>query len=207
MAIKNIIFDYGNVLLNLDPEATVNGFRELLTVDYDFYSGSGLNETFTDFETGSISTDHFINRLMDHAPVGTTEIQLIEIWNKMLLDLPRPRIDMLIRLKSAYNVYLLSNTNEIHIKFANKYLERTYPKINFEKDCFHKVYYSYKMGKRKPNLDIYEVVIKEESLKPDETMFIDDNLANIEAARQLGLLTHHHDPKTDILQVVERLLW
>lgn len=192
--------------MDLNPQATVEGLNKLLTVDYDFYSGSGLNQTFTDFEMGLISSDEFVTRLSKHAPPGTSDTEIIEIWNRMLLELPRERIEMLLLLKKKYKVFLLSNTNEIHINYINEYLRQTYPDIEFETACFHRVYYSYRMGNRKPNLSIYKDLLEKESILPEETIFIDDNIDNIHAARKIGLSAHHHNPEDDLIQVVGRLL-
>ncbi len=204
--IKAIIFDFGNVLLNLNPEATALAFQEKLGISYNFDECGGLDNTFQLLETNEISPEEFISVIIKNCRIKTDKVEILNMWNSMLLDLPKERLNMLKELKTRYKVFLLSNTNSIHIDFVNAYLEEQYPEIDFEEDCFDKVYYSFRMGDRKPNPSIYTTLLNQEGIKAEETIFIDDNEKNILAARELGMNTILHDPKDEIVTVIKQYI-
>lgn len=193
--IKNIIFDLGAVIINIDTERTANAMKELGFNDPASPAG-GFEQSYTLFkqldlfdqlEKGLIGPDYFRNELRKHIKDKVEDYKLDVAWGAMLLDFPQERIELIKELKKRYNVYLLSNTNEIHYKqYSNDFLNQ----YGFEFDnLFVKAYYSFQMGTRKPEFDIFKKVISENKMNPRETLFIDDLQINIESAKKAGLQT------------------
>jgi len=189
--IKNIIFDLGGVILNIDYQATNKAFTDLGVTDFhSLFSQFKGNKLFDDLETGKVSNEEFLTEMQKHTPAGTTEQQIIDAWNAMLLDFPLRRLQILQQLRQHYSLYLLSNTNAIHMAAFNKILEesRGIPSLAA---FFDKAYYSHLIGYRKPDKKSYQLVLDENGLKPEETLFIDDTLPNIEGATAVGVQTIH----------------
>ncbi len=188
--IKNIIFDLGGVILNIDYTLTAKSFIELGLVNFDLiYSKAKQNKTFDDFETGKLSVKQFRNELRKYLP-AISDKDIDSSWNAMLLDLPPQRITVLQNLGKKYRIFLLSNTNFIHIKAFTKYINSKYGSQVF-KDLFQKVYYSCEIGKRKPDSNCFNFVLKENGLKAAETLFVDDSIQHINGAKEVGMKTLH----------------
>jgi len=206
--IKNIIFDLGGVLLNINMNMTVEAFKKLGLSDFDqLYSPSAQKELFDDFETGKISTKVFREKVNQISGKSLTDEEIDNAWNAMLLDLPKERLELLDKLWAENRLFLLSNTNELHISAYSKYLLKEFGFPNLS-HLFEKEYYSYKTGMRKPNADIFERVLKENNLLAKETLFIDDSLQHIEGAAKCGIQTIWLDIKggktvLDIFRVAE----
>ena len=187
---KNIIFDFGGVIINIDYQATIEAFKKLGISDFDaMYSQATQSDLFDNIETGRISPQQFINGMLDFLPKGVTANQVVHAWNAMILDIPKERIEFLLELKKTHSIFLLSNTNSIHIDKAI----RAWNKVS-ETDInstFQMVYLSHEMGMRKPHVEIFERVCTEQNLNPSETLFIDDSIQHIEGARKAGLNAHH----------------
>ncbi len=201
--IKNIIFDLGNVLLNIDESASYKAIEALLDPSkcVDIYQ-----TVFYPFEKGEISEESFFNRLQRRSvKVDHVEIYC-KAWNAMFLDFPPVRLELLIALRQKYRVFLLSNTNITHIRFVRKLLERENQITEFETRFFEKVYYSYEIGMRKPDREIYEFVLKDAALIAEQTLFVDDKIENVEAAKNLGIQAHHHHPSGEISEVIYQWL-
>lgn len=188
---KNIIFDFGGVILNLDYKRTINAFRGL-GVQYFDKSYSQLNQTdlFDKFERGEISSSDFRNGLRNAFNDTVSDEKLDSAWNAMLLDLPKERLLLLERLYSEKRISLLSNTNEIHVQAFESELKRNHD-LNDLTSYFNQVYYSCRMGMRKPESRIFEFVMNQQKYIPAETLFIDDSPQHIEGARKVGLNAHH----------------
>lgn len=184
-----VIFDYGGVIINIDYQATLKAFKKLGISDIDaMYSQAAQSNLFSDFETGMISPQFFINQLLSFAPVGTTPNQIVHAWNAMILDVPKESIVLLERLKTeGYRIFLLSNTNSLHIDLANRRWDLVSDKS--PKELFEKVYYSHEVNMRKPTVEIFQKVIDENELKPENTLFIDDSIQHIEGAEKANLNT------------------
>jgi epoxide hydrolase-like predicted phosphatase len=183
--ITTIIFDLGGVILNLDQDRTLRAFKRL---GVDLEDINEMSTIFSDFEVGKINANDFRQAIMTHLKGNATENEIDAAWNAMLLDLPTERLTYLKFLRKNFNVHLLSNTNSIHIDAFNKYLLDEHPNIDWYAQ-FDKVYYSYEIGFRKPNKDIYEFVLQENNLKPHECLFIDDLKANLNGAGHVGMHT------------------
>ena len=182
--IDTIIFDFGDIFINLDKEATPLALKKLGLKEWN----SNLDTLNLDFEKGKISEMEFIIGLQNYIPNASIH-QIREAWNAILLDFPLYRLEFLQMLSQKYRLFLLSNTDSIHIE---RFQHRA--GISFYRDfyqCFEKVYFSYELGMRKPDADIFEFVIKEHNLLLKNTLFVDDNLQNIESVEKLGLQVWH----------------
>ena len=188
---KNIIFDFGGVILNLDYQHTINAFRELGVEDFD-QSYSQLNQTdlFDKFERGEVSPESFRNGLKIAFDKPVSDIEIDRAWNAMLLDLPTERLQVLDRLRLEKRVSLLSNTNEIHVQAFEAILKNAHGLENLN-SFFDQVYYSCRTGMRKPEKRIFDLVINEQGYLPEETLFIDDSPQHIEGALKVGLSAYH----------------
>ena len=194
--VKNIIFDLGGVLLNLDVAQTRNAFIKLGLKQIDELFRIGHAEGFfKDYEVGAISDEEFVEKARQLSLPGTSSSQVIDAWNVMLLDFPAERVQFLDQLKNKYRLFLFSNTNAIHLKYFQKSYQDVYGRAM--DDLFEKAYYSHVINHRKPDVAAFEYVINDSKLHAAETLFIDDALVNVEGARQAGLqAVHLTDGKT-----------
>jgi len=188
--IKNIIFDYGNVIFEIDFLKAQDALLQLGIPDIEtFFGHKGHDNLFSELETGAISPAEFRDGIRLAAQNPDLKDQEIDAaWNSLLIGVPENVHDVLIEVKQKYRTFLLSNTNEIHYNYILDYLKRTY-KIENNDDLFEKAYYSQLMLLRKPNVEIFERVIKENGLVPNETLFIDDSPQHLVGAKQAGLNT------------------
>ncbi|OHX66848.1 HAD family hydrolase [Flammeovirga pacifica] len=195
MSYEAIIFDLGGVILNLRYENTLEKFSEILQKPVSpFYTKKEQTTLFDEYEKGNISSDDFRKGIRDLVNEPITDDQIDEAWNAMLLDLPVERIDMLKEVAKKYRIFLLSNTNEIHINAFNDIVKNTLGEdFGDFKNLFEKGYYSYEMSDRKPHPSIFETVIKENDLDKSTTLFIDDSIQHVEGAKKAGLHAHHLD--------------
>ena len=187
--IKHIIFDLGGVILNIDYALTQQAFIEAgIPKIKELYSQMQQSTIFDDLETGKIDTAAFVEAIKKVAPAPVTDEKIIAAWNSLILDFPIRRLQILQQLSLHYNLFLLSNTNEIHETAFNDVLMRTcgFPNIGV---FFDKVYLSHRVGLRKPMKEIFELVLNENNLRPEETLFIDDSPQHIEVAKSLGIQT------------------
>ena len=189
MAIKNIIFDLGGVLLNIDFNKTKKAFENLGVKDFDsFYTKDSANPVFEALETGDISAEEFYAALQKHCTAGTSFSQIKAAWNEILIDFRKESIAALPELATRYTIYLLSNTNSIHHAAFTAMFEKEFNGKNFDSH-FTRAYYSHTLQKRKPYPETYSYVINDAGMIEAETLFIDDSFANIEGADKAGLQT------------------
>lgn len=199
--IKNIIFDLGGVILNIDYNLTSRAFNNLGLTDFDEkYSQAKQNHLFDNLETGKILPHEFRKELKTYFSQSVSDSELDNAWNAMLLDLPVERIELLKRLKLKYRLFLLSNTNAIHFRAYSVYLEQTFGANLFD-EIFDKQYLSFQLGLRKPDKEIFELVINENNLVPAETLFIDDSIQHIEGSRNTGIRGYHLNSPETILDI------
>lgn len=190
--IKNIIFDLGGVIIDIDYQATTKAFEKLGIDDFNTrYSQLNQTALFDDFEKGIISSQHFINKLMDIVPKGVTPNQIVSAWNAMLGKIPAQKIQLLNHVRSTHRIFMLSNTNALHLPVVNKFWREITPLEM--RDLFEQVYLSFEIGMRKPDKEIFEWVCKENNLNPENTLFIDDSPQHIEGAKSAGLKTHFYE--------------
>ncbi len=195
MPIKNLIFDLGGVILDIDYSAPIVEFAKLGIHNLEsIYSIAQPDPMYSLYETGKISTNEFMNYLQSKSPTGTSTEAILNAWNAILVGLPPHRIETLIQLKHRYRIYLLSNINELHIaEFENIY-QQHFPNGSIH-DVMDEVYYSCRIGKRKPEPASFLHIIDEQGLIPEETLFIDDSADNVKGAQQVGLMTYQVIPK------------
>ena len=194
---KNIIFDFGGVILNIDYMLTVAAFQKIGIPNFEtFFSQAQQTELFNLYEKGKISSQELRNQLKTYCVEHTDDKTINSAWNTMLLDLPAERLNLLVKLRKTHRTFLLSNTNEIHINEFNSYFLKQYNQPNLS-SFFEKIYLSYEIGMRKPDAEIFNFVLSENNLNPNETLFIDDSIQHIESAKKLGIQTYWLDVKKE----------
>jgi HAD superfamily hydrolase (TIGR01509 family) len=185
--IKNIIFDLGGVILNLDNRRTEDAFTSLGVKDIRSYFGHGhASSFFKEYEVGRISDQQFVDSIRQLTGLSVSDTAIVDSWNALLLDFPPERIQLLRQLRKSYRLFLFSNTNALHLAA----LRQTYSNA-FDGGCledhFEKTYYSHLLGMRKPDRESFEYILQENQLNAAETMFVDDAIINVEGAEQVGL--------------------
>ncbi len=197
--IKNIIFDFGDVFINLDKQAT---YKELAKLGVTEISEEMMQQYFQ-YEMGLTTTDEFVGWF--HEKFNISKQNLINSWNAILLDFPLHRLQFLKELSESkkYRLFLLSNTNELHISWIqNDWGMELY---NEFKNCYEQFYLSHEIHMRKPNANIFEFVLQENNLKASETIFIDDTKENTDAAKKLGIHVWNNNPATeDVVTLLNR---
>ena len=187
--IKNIIFDFGGVIVDVSREQAVSRFNEIGFDRADemlnAYKQEGI---FLELEKGTLSREDFYNEVRALSGKNITDAQIDYGWFGFFLPLVQGRIDFLLELRKKYKLYLLSNTNPIIMGWACS--PQFTPAGKPLNDYFDKLYLSYKMGVIKPDLEIFEKVIADAKINPAETLFIDDGKANVDAGAQVGFKTY-----------------
>jgi putative hydrolase of the HAD superfamily len=199
--IKSIIFDLGGVILNLNYAKTVDEFKKIGVLHFkELYNQKKQMHLFDDFEKGKTQPVEFISSLKDSENLKIKEIDFINAWNAMLLEIPFEKLDFIYSLKKDYKIFLLSNTNEIHIKkFENDLIKKNMLKKFYK--CFDKMYYSSRIGKRKPDEDCFKQVMEENGLVGDSTLFIDDSIQHIQGAEKIGIKTLYLEKNKSIMDL------
>ena len=188
--LKNIIFDLGGVLLDINYTKTEKAFNQLGFKEFkNMYSQYNANTLFEDLETGSITNKSFYEAIINISPLPISSNQITEAWNAMLLHFRTESLYFLENISSRYRLFLLSNTNAIHLQAFQDIFVKETGKVLLD-DYFTKAYYSHRVGLRKPNADIFEFVLKDADILAGESLFIDDSINNVQAAKSLGFLTH-----------------
>lgn len=203
---KNLIFDFGAVLIPIDEANTWNAFRKLGAQP----SLEEATKLFQSYETGKIETDTFLTKLQPHFfRKNIFKPDLAEAWSAMCYHpIPEEHLARLKQLrKQGHQLFLLSNTNALHIEKI-KELSGPFLYKQFVR-CFDQVYYSHEMGLRKPNKNIFEKVLKDQKLKAEDCFFVDDKAGHLKAAQKLGMATMHFQPEeqdfSDILSAIKAL--
>ena len=194
--IDTLIFDFGGVIINLDYSKPVSEFKKLGILDSKkLYSKKEQTKLFDSLECGQISNENFLNEIRKKS--NTNDLELIKkAWNSILLNIPEERVHLLKKLSSKYKIFLLSNTNSIHLKeIISSYGEKKWK--NFI-SIFNDVYFSNQIGMRKPNENIFFHVINKNKLDVSKTLFIDDTSQHIKIAKKIGFKTYHLTDKEDI---------
>lgn len=187
MNIRNIIFDLGGVLLNIDYQRTINAFKSLGVVNFDdLYNQAAQIKLFDHFDRGDVSAGEFRDALRRISGMSLSDEQIDSAWNAMLLDFPDARIKLLEGVRKNYRTFLLSNTNLIHYQVYMSYLKSRFGFADLGA-LFEKQYLSYEMGMRKPDREAFELIIKENDLHASETLFIDDSYQHVTGAVDVGL--------------------
>lgn len=191
--IKNLIIDFGGVIINLTRNRCVEAFESFGVPDVrDCILNS--KDLFMQIEMGTITSAEF-GRYRHLTQQRLTDEQIDAAWIAMLDDIPAYKLDLLMDLRSRYNTMLLSNTNEIHWQWAEK--NSFAYKGHHAEDFFGKIYLSYELNMVKPNADIFEYVLKDAGINPEETLFLDDAVPNCRTAEALGIRTYTPQPRED----------
>ena len=191
-SIKNILFDLGNVILDIDYDIMDKRMTELTGLQFPLTDQESW-DTFYKYEKGKIPYVVFFNYITKISKKKAIINDLLPAWNSMLLEIQKETWDHLLKLSEHYNLYLLSNTNEIHLDWFEKYLKSNYSLEEWNSKIFTRVYYSHLIGHRKPDLECFEFILNDASIKGHETVFIDDVTENIEGARAAGLQAFQYD--------------
>ena len=198
--IRNIVFDLGGVLVDLDFKAAINGLQQAgfanVKEQLFAFDRGGL---FQKFEVGEITADEFRAAIRENSTVTLTDEEVDGLWNAMLLEIPREKLELLLDLRGKYMVYLLSNTNSIHWDYVCKNAFN-YRGFRVE-DYFEETFLSYEMHLAKPDKAIFEKVLHDANLLPEETLFIDDSEANCKAAQEVGIHAHHYHVGDDLKEI------
>lgn len=194
--IDTLIFDFGDVFINLDKEGAMQNALNLFKLDT---FEEDMTNTNILYEIGKISTEEFIAFYSSKFP-HLTKQQLIDAWNFILRDFPKYRLEFLQKLakEQRYKLILLSNTNDMHIDFIKA-------NVSFYEDfknCFDQFYLSQEIHLRKPNRDIFDFVLDNNNLKPEQCFFVDDTKENTDTAKSLGIKAWNIDEtKEDIINL------
>lgn len=190
--LKNIIFDFGGVLIDLDVAKTFVALSETLEMEVDAALFQKHQQLFDDFEKGDVSSETFLWRFQYISKKVPPAHEVIKAWNAMLVGWNLDKLKFLEDISKKYNIYLLSNTNEIHLQWIYRDLKNNHQISDFDSRFFKKTYYSHLIRMRKPDVNIFEYILKDAKLLPHETVFIDDMQVNIDAAGKIGLPAIHH---------------
>jgi HAD superfamily hydrolase (TIGR01509 family) len=196
--IKNIIFDLGGVIINLDNQLTEDGFVSLGAKPFREYFGHGHAASFfMDYETGRIGDREFIGAVKELTGITAPDAAIVRAWNALLLDFPPARIQLLKELGKRYRIFLFSNTNAMHLAALRQIYHDTFGNSALD-EHFEKAYYSHILGLRKPDTESYRQILLENGLEASETLFVDDALINVEGAKSAGLKGLFLEPGTSI---------
>jgi putative hydrolase of the HAD superfamily len=195
--ITTIIFDFGGVLINLNLNQCILNFKKLGLVNFEQYlSNFGQTGFFLQFEKGEITVVEFRNEIRKLCPNPLTDVQIDEAWCSFLCDIPIEKLELLLELKKKYRLLLLSNTNQLHIEIS---AAGEFAKVGMTiTDFFDKCYFSYQMGMAKPDDEIFNSMLNDAMVTPEECLFLDDGIKNIEQAAKLGIQTYLVDVNEDL---------
>lgn len=196
--IDTIIFDFGDIFINLDKQATIDGLEHLGLSSWN----EDLDQLNISFEKGQISRDAFLLGIQKQIPNATID-EILMAWNAVLLDFPLYRLEFLQLLSKKFRLFLLSNTDAIHIDHFEQREGASFYGDFYQ--CFEKVYFSYEMGMRKPDAEIYTTLINRHELSPKRTLFVDDKKDNTDAAKALGLhVWNLQVGKEDVIELLDK---
>ena len=205
--IRNIIFDLGGVIIDIDYHKTTDAFQRFGVSNFnDYYSQKKQLPIFSEFEIGKINDFEFRNGLRALFKCDLNDHQIDVAWNAMLLDFPIERLHYIYELKSRYNLYLFSNTNIIHMRaVTNKFKLLNLPVDSLD-SLFHECYYSYTFGLRKPHAESFLEILRCNRLDASETLFIDDTERHVEGARKAGLHSLHFESGLNLLHLEDKFI-
>ena len=205
MKFKAVIFDFGNVIINIEFQRIYQTFAKFTSKPVAYIEKKIIeDQIFRRYESGQFTDEEFREVIRQTLGFPLSDHEVDTAWNAVLLDIPIDRIDLIHNIRQKYPVYLLSNTNNIHITASNNYLKKTHG-IRSLDNLFDKLYLSYEMGMWKPDAEIYHEVLRSNKLQPNEVIFFDDNLHNIESAKAIGMQTILVEPPTSIVEYCKNI--
>ncbi len=204
--IKAVVFDFGNVIINIDLEKTYQAFSDLT-----FKPASKIKALFTEnqifrkYEIGFFEEEEFRDVIRQTLGYPLNDDEIDNAWNALLLDAPEKRIRYLEDLRLKVPIYLLSNTNDTHIKASTRYFREKHNYSNFFR-IFNRVFLSFEIKLYKPEFEIYHYLISELNLEPHQILFLDDNQDNIDAAKECGINAIKINPPEDFMPILDLLI-
>lgn len=181
-----ILFDLGGVVIDLNYEDTILELEQLGAQDFKkLYSQALQSDLFDRYETGEISSMHFINKLKEYLPASISPNKVVSAWNAIIKSFQAQKLEHLLALKSTHKTALLSNTNDLHEAFVRRKL-RDVSELALE-EYFHNTYLSHQIKQRKPHLETFLWVCENMGVQPKNVLFIDDSEQHIEGAKKAGL--------------------
>ncbi len=199
--IKNLIFDLGGVILDIDPERTLNAFRDLGIKNIDsLYTLKKQSGIFDEFDTGKTDLDTFRHNLRKASGKNFTDEEFNAAWCAMLVEFPPERIALLEVLKKQFRTFLFSNTNVLHHEVYTQMLKETTGHDSLS-ELFEKAYFSHTFGMRKPDVKVFERILEKNDLKAEQTLFLDDLEQNTDAAKAAGIKAIQISPENNILKI------
>ena len=206
--IKNIIFDMGGVLLDVDVNLTYKKLGEVMGLNIDSNRiPAHIYKLILGYEKGEINTETFLWNLQKESSNLTPQPnKLIKAWNAMLIGWKSERFNFLQKLKKSYNLYLLSNSNDLHLEWIHKDLKKVHGISDFDTKFFNQTFYSHLRKMRKPENQMFRKMIELTEINPAESLFIDNSKENVSKAREVGLNAVLHDPKDEIIHTFDLYL-
>jgi len=204
--LKAIIFDFGNVLYDLNFDLFYANFSALLDEDVSSGLPIPLEKAVNEYDAGLINTETFIWKVQHYKKGNLDPFSIINCWNSLLEGFPDHRWDFLEKLTSKNKLYLLSNINELHLSTCYKHITKVHGQVDFETKYFDAVFYSHLIHKIKPHKEVYEFVQEGLGLKGNEIFFVDDNERNVEGALSQGWNAVKHNPENDIVDVFDEYI-
>lgn len=201
--INAIIFDFGNVLYDLNFDLFYTNFSALLDEDVSQGLPSVLAKAVEQYDSGEINTETFIWKIQHYKKGNLDPHSIINCWNSLLDQFPSHRWAFLEKLTKNKKLYLLSNINELHLSTCYKHIRKVHGKVDFETKYFDAVFYSHLIHKIKPYKDVYHYVEQGLGLKGEEIFFVDDKQENVDGALECGWKAIKHDPSNDIVDMFE----
>lgn len=200
--IKNVIFDFGGIIVDLNKQATIDAFKDL-GFDATPYIGKYVQGGFfSELENGNISVEEFCKQVREGMRLDCSDNAIKRAWSSMLIEIPTRRLQFIRSLATRYDVYLLSNTNEIHWDYACKELLASSDIKMYEP--FKKIYLSHELHLSKPDLRIFNYVLDDAGLEAGETLFVDDSKDNCDAASEVGITTFHSVKSEDWMRIFDK---
>lgn len=205
--IKNILFDFGNVLIDINIPASVEALKSIEGIMLDkFELLNSKYNWFNRYEVGDMTEESFINAIQRcYKPVPEGQV-IKKAINAMLIGIPAERLLELEKLRKDYQVFLVSNTNETHLDWVYRHLKNVHGITDFDTRYFNKTYYSHLIGQRKPTEAFFDYVLKDAKIKAAESLFIDDIAENTASAKKLGFNVFHHDPQYEIMEILPSVI-
>lgn len=203
-SIKNIILDFGGVLFDIDYNRPIQAFRKLGIPNFEsLYHKANQSDLFDRLEVGEISKEFFVSQIQQLSEIELSEDDIINAWNSILIGINKERISRVHELREKYKVYLLSNTNEIHVAAFEKTVDKEMG-LEYFRNAFDAIYYSNVLGLKKPNPNTFLEICNRNNLLPSETLFMDDSLQHVEGALEAGLIACYLDlTKSNFLELIK----
>lgn len=200
--VKNVIFDFGGVLFEIDYDLPAQAFEALGFSGFrNLYTQAAQNPIFDLLETGKVSNEAFLEFLHGYVPHATRE-EVLHAWNVILLHILPEEVACVKNIRNTgYRTFLLSNTNAIHVEEFEKMIAREMD-FDFFRSAFEAIHYSNVLGLKKPNPDTFLELCLRHDLNPSETLFIDDSIQHVRGAASAGLWAYHIEPGERISQVL-----